>query len=123
MLEMGVIKRVDEPTDWCAPMVVVPKPSGEVRICVDLTKLNANIKREVHLLPSVDYTLGKIGTLRYSPRLMQIQPFGKESYQKNQNCSPHSLHHGVGIALRDCLMAYLLAQSNFKKLWKKSWKA
>ena len=44
MLEMGVIKRVDEPTDWFAPMVVVPKPSGEVRICVDLTKLNANIK-------------------------------------------------------------------------------
>ena len=61
MLEMGVIKRVDEPTDWCAPMVVVPKPSGEVRICVDLTKLNANIKREVLPLPSVDYTLGRIG--------------------------------------------------------------
>ena len=60
MLEMGVIKRVDEPTDWCAPMVVVPKPSGEIRICVDLTKLNANIKREVHPLPSVDYTLRKI---------------------------------------------------------------
>ena len=61
MLEMGVIKRVDEPTDWCAPMVVVPKPSGEVRICVDLTKLNANIKREVHPLPSVDCTLRKVG--------------------------------------------------------------
>ena len=61
MLEMGIIKKVDEPTDWCAHMVVVPKPSGEVRICVDLTKLDANIKREVHSLPSVDYTLGKIG--------------------------------------------------------------
>ena len=42
-------------------MIVVPKPSGEVRMCVDLIKLNANIKREVHPLPSVDYTLGKIG--------------------------------------------------------------
>ena len=60
MLELLVIKRVDEPIDWCAPMVVVPKPSGDVRICVDLTKLNVNIKREVHPLPSVDYTLGKI---------------------------------------------------------------
>ena len=47
-------------------MVVVPKPSGEVRICVDLTKLNANIKREVHPLPSVDYTLGKIGNSIFS---------------------------------------------------------
>ena len=92
MLKMGVIKRVDEPTDWCAPMVVVPKPSGKVRICVDLTELNANIKREVHPLPSVDYTLGNLGTQRYSPRLMQIQPFGKENYQTNQ----HHIHHTMG---------------------------
>ena len=26
LLKMGVIKKIDEPTDWCAPMVVVPKP-------------------------------------------------------------------------------------------------
>ena len=61
MPEIWMIKKVDEPTDWCAPMVVVSKPSGEVRICVDLTKLNTNIERHVHPLPSVDYTLGKIG--------------------------------------------------------------
>ena len=61
MLEMGVISPVHEPTQWCAPMVVVPKPSGDVRICVDLTKLNGNILREVHPLPSVDYTLAKFG--------------------------------------------------------------
>ena len=44
LLEIGVLRKVDEPTDWCAPMVVVPKQNGQVRICVDLTKLNANIK-------------------------------------------------------------------------------
>ena len=69
MLEMGLIKRVDEPTEWFAPIVVVPKPSGEVRICVDLTKLNANIKREVHPLPSVDYTMGKIGNSKIFPKI------------------------------------------------------
>ena len=69
MLERGVIKKIDEPTDWCAPMVVVRKPSGEVRICVDLTKLNANIKRDFHPLPSVEYTLGKIGSSRVFTKL------------------------------------------------------
>ena len=58
---MGFISPVHEPTQWCAPMVVVPKPSGDVRICVDMTKLNGNILREVYLLPSVDYTLAKFG--------------------------------------------------------------
>ena len=67
MLEMGVIKRADEPTDWCAPMVVVAKPSGEVRICVDLTKLNANIKREVKSVQSA------LSDLKRPPERLQSQ--------------------------------------------------
>ena len=69
MLKIGVIRKVSEPTDWCAPMVVVPKQNGQVRICVDLTKLNANIKREVHPLPSVEFTLGKLGNSKVFSKL------------------------------------------------------
>ena len=43
MEELGVISRVEEPTEWCAGMVVVPKSDGRVKICVDLTKLNTCI--------------------------------------------------------------------------------
>ena len=35
MIQSGVISPVDHPTDWCAPMVVTPKPNGKVRVCVD----------------------------------------------------------------------------------------
>ncbi|CAM1328073.1 Uncharacterised protein at_DN1532 [Pycnogonum litorale] len=34
MVKNGVIFPVTQPTDWCAPMVVVPKPNNNVRICV-----------------------------------------------------------------------------------------
>ena len=61
MLDMGVISRAEGHTSWCAPMVVIPKPTGDVRICVDLTKLNESVLREIHPLPSVDYTLAKFG--------------------------------------------------------------
>ena len=48
MLQMGVISKIDQPSEWCAPMVVIPKLNGNVRICVDLTKLNENnIKRGI----------------------------------------------------------------------------
>ena len=57
MESMGVISRVDEPTPWCAGMVVVPKKSGSIRICVDLKPLNESVLREVHPLPKVDETL------------------------------------------------------------------
>ena len=54
MEKLGVISRVEEPTKWCAGMVVVPKPSGSIHICVDLKPLNESVMREVHPLPKVD---------------------------------------------------------------------
>ena len=44
--QLGVIAKVEVPTEWCAGMVVVPKPNGNVCICVDLTKLNQSVCRE-----------------------------------------------------------------------------
>ena len=35
-------------------MVPVVKPSGEIRICVDLKKLNQAVKRERYIIPAVD---------------------------------------------------------------------
>jgi len=60
MLETGVISPMDQPTDWCAPMVVTPKSNGKVRVCVDLSKLNEFVKRENHPLPAVETTLGRL---------------------------------------------------------------
>ena len=60
MERLGVISQVEDPTEWCAGMVVVPKANGQVRICVDLTKLNENVCRERHQLPAVEQTLAQI---------------------------------------------------------------
>ena len=47
MESLGVISRVEEPTEWCVGMVVVPKKDKEsVRLCVDLTGLNVYVCRE-----------------------------------------------------------------------------
>ena len=48
MEAMEVISHVEEPTEWCAGMVVLPKPKGKVRICVYLTQLNPSVYRERH---------------------------------------------------------------------------
>ena len=61
MQELGVISPVTEPTDWCVSMVVVPKSDGRVRICVDLTRLNKDVQRERHIIPSVEHTLAQLG--------------------------------------------------------------
>ena len=60
MEKLGVISKVTEPSSWCAGMVVVPKPSGAVRVCVDLKNLNQSVLREPHPIPSVDDTLAHL---------------------------------------------------------------
>ena len=95
MENLGVISKIDTPTEWCAGMVVVPKPNGAVRICVDLTKLNDSVCREHHILPSVEHVLDQIGGARYfsklfwqvklspeSSKLTFITPFGRFCFNR-----------------------------------------
>ena len=60
-----MIFRVDEPTDWCSGMVLVPKSADRVRICVDLGKLNESVLRERVMLPSVEHTLAQLTRAKY----------------------------------------------------------
>ena len=60
MEQLGVIEKIEEPTEWCAELVVVPKQNGKVRICVDLTKLNENVCRERHPLPAIEQILAQL---------------------------------------------------------------
>ena len=69
MEKIQFISKMDEPTEWCAGMVVVPKPNGKVRICVDLTKLNNSILREIHPLPGVDHVFAQMAGAKVFSKL------------------------------------------------------
>ena len=60
MESMGVIKKITEPSEWCAGIVIVPKSTRAVRICVDLKPLNTSVLREPHPIPTVDETLAQL---------------------------------------------------------------
>ena len=60
MESLGVISRVNQPTDWCVQMAMVPKRSGDVHICVSFRPLNEGVLREVHPLPTIDETLAQL---------------------------------------------------------------
>ena len=54
MEKNSVIKRIEEPTDWVNSLVLVEKPDGSLRICLDPRDLNKAIKREHYQLPKFD---------------------------------------------------------------------
>ena len=60
MESLGAISKVNEPTSWCAGLVVVPRKSGDVHLCVDLKVLNESVMRETHSIPKVEDSLAQL---------------------------------------------------------------
>ena len=52
--KLGVIAPMDAPTDWVSNVVIVTKPSGDLRICIDPKELNEALKRERYPIPVID---------------------------------------------------------------------
>ena len=49
-----IVARVTTPTSWISSMVVVPKPNGTLRICLDPKDLNRALQRENYPLPTIE---------------------------------------------------------------------
>ncbi|GBL61839.1 hypothetical protein AVEN_251308-1 [Araneus ventricosus] len=61
MITQEIIEPVDEASEWCAPMVIVPEEQGDIQICADLNK---NIQPETYPMPSVDCTLAEFNNAK-----------------------------------------------------------
>ena len=46
LLELDIIEKVSGPSSWVSSVVVVSKPSGDIRLCVDMRQANMAVKRE-----------------------------------------------------------------------------
>ena len=69
MQDLNIITPVTEPTDWVSSLVVVQKPNGSLRICLDPRNLNKAIKRHHHKLPTTEEILSKMSNAKYFTKL------------------------------------------------------
>ncbi len=63
MLDAGVIQPSTSP--WASPAIVVPKPGGNWRLCIDYRKLNKITIPDPFPMPRTDETLDLLGRARY----------------------------------------------------------
>ena len=54
MTEQGVIRKVEEHTDWCSSLAFSTKKDGSIRICLDPQKLNRSLSRCAHKISTVE---------------------------------------------------------------------
>ena len=59
LVNLGILERINS-SDWAAPIVVVTKPNGSVRICGDFKALNQRIQVDQHSLPTFDDLFEKL---------------------------------------------------------------
>ena len=57
LVSHDIIEPVEGPTLRVSPVFIVPKPSGDIRLCVDIRRANQAIVRERHPIPTVDDVL------------------------------------------------------------------
>ena len=60
LMEKDIIEKVDGPSPWVSPVVVTPKPNGDIRLCVDMRQANEAIIRERHPIPTIDEVLEQL---------------------------------------------------------------
>ena len=60
-LKCGVLKKVDQPTDWVHNIVVIEKKNGSLRLCLDPRDLNKVVKREHYKIPTVQEIPSHLG--------------------------------------------------------------
>lgn len=67
--ELNIIEKVDEPTDWVSSIVLVEKPDGKLRLCIDPQHLNKAIKRSHFQLPTLDEITANLSGAKYFSHL------------------------------------------------------
>ena len=60
-----MIQAVNEPTDWVNHLVLVEKPNGSLRICIDPKELNKAIKRPHYAHPTAEDILSQMSGIKF----------------------------------------------------------
>ncbi|KAL3999170.1 nuclear receptor co-repressor 2 [Sarotherodon galilaeus] len=65
MEKMEVITKIEEPTQWVNPIVIVEKATGRLRVCLDPRDLNSAVMREHYQLPTVEEITSQLAKAKY----------------------------------------------------------
>ena len=91
LLKEDIIERVEGPTTWASPVLVAPKPSGEIRLCVDMRPAKEAIVRERLPIPTVDEVLEQLNRSTVFSKL--DLPWGFHQIELHEDSRDHYFYY------------------------------
>ena len=67
MIEKGLVRKSTSP--WASPVVLVPKPNGQTRMCFDYRAVNKVTVADSHPLPRIDDILDRLKGAKYFSKI------------------------------------------------------
>ena len=96
LLRDDIIEPVEGPTPWLSPLVIIPKPSGDIRICVDMRQANTAVIRERHPIPTVDEVIQRMnGSTVFTKLDLQCGFHQLELEEKSREITTFVCHLGI----------------------------
>ena len=96
LVEADIIEEVDGPTHWLNPVVVAPKPNGEIRLCLDMRRANEAVIRGRHPIPTVDEVLQSInGSKVFSKLDLKWGYHQLELAPESRDITTFAVHNGI----------------------------
>ena len=94
--DLGVIEKVQEPTPWISPLVVVPKTNGSVHLCLDMRRVNEAVIRERHMIPKLDELLQDINGATVFSKIDLTSGYHQlQLCEESKNLTAFATHKGI----------------------------
>ncbi|XP_055589952.1 uncharacterized protein LOC129742133 [Uranotaenia lowii] len=69
LLATDIIEPVTGVSEWVSPLVTIVKDNGDLRLCVDMRRANQAIRRERHMMPTIEDFLPRLKAAKFFSRL------------------------------------------------------
>ena len=84
LLTTGIITTSTSP--WASPIIPVPKPNGDVRMCIDYRHLNSVTQPDIYPLPQIEQLLDDVSKARYISTLDLTQGYYQFPVKEEHQC-------------------------------------
>ena len=98
LVELDMIEKVSGPSSRVSPVVVVPKPSGDICLFVDMRQANTAVKRERVPIPTIDEVLQDLNQSKFFSKLDLTSAYHQiELSPESRDITTFGTHKGLPV--------------------------